>query len=173
MKKLIVMAAAGVLALTLAGCGSDEPPTTEPAQTGDQVEQVESDDGEAAQAVTDAGEAEGEFSIEIGSCTLTEDYEGNPAIVVEYTWTNLSDDAQMFDVAVIAKAFQNGIELDLGTISYDNEQFDMDASWKEIKSGTTQTAYRAFLLDDMSEVTVEVEGWFSDGPVAEKAFTLE
>lgn len=171
MKKLIVMVAAGALALALAGCGSDEPTTTEPAQTGDQAAQVEPAAGETEQAVTDAGEVAGDFTVEIGGCTLTEDYEGKPAIVVEYTWTNLNDEAQMFDVAVLNQAFQNGIELEYAILMSD--EFDTSASMKDIKSGTTQTVYKPYLLDDMSEVTVEVEGWFSDGPVAEKAFTLE
>lgn len=170
MKKLIVMVAAGALALALAGCGSDEPTTTEPAQTGDQAAQVEPDAGEAEQAGTDSGEATA-FEVSIGSCTVTEDYEGNPAIVVEYTWTNNNSEAMMFDVNVITRAFQNGVELDYAILMSD--EFDVDDSMKEIKPGVTQTVYKPYLLDDMSEVTVEVEDWFSDGPVAEKAFTLE
>lgn len=159
-KKLIAVMATCALAMCLAGCGSEESAPAEDAQQPEQAEQTESNGVD-------------EFTIEIGGCTVTEDYEGNPAAVVEYTWTNNAEEAQMFDVAVIAKGFQNGVQLDIATISVDNEQFDMEASWKEIKPGTTQTVYRAYLLEDMSELTIEVEGWISDGPVAEKAFTLE
>lgn len=161
MKKLVATAAACVLAMALVGCSSDESST----------DSKESAPVEQAQKTASAGEAEGDFTVEIGGCTLTEDYEGNPAIVVEYTWTNNNEEAQMFDVAVINQAFQNGIQLDYAFITSD--EFDIDASMKEIKTGATQTVYKPYLLDDMSEVSVEVEGWLTDGPVAEKSFTLE
>lgn len=119
-------------------------------------------------------DAQAKFEVSIDDCTVTSDYAGSPAIVVTYTWTNNSDKDQMFDVAISDKAYQNGIELGFATISSSDATFDMTASMKEIKPGTTQTVQQAFLLDDESDVKVECAELFNldDEVLAEKTFAV-
>lgn len=134
-----------------------------------------SDEGEAAPAEASQEEAvETDFPLTIDGCTTTTDYEGNPAIIVTYTWTNNSDEAQMFSVAIDDKAFQNGVELDFATIMSTDGSFDAQAAMNEIKPGATQTVQQAFLLDDQSDVTVECTEMFdfSDTVLAEQTFSV-
>ena len=95
------------------------------------------------------------------------DYQGDPAIIVTYTWTNNSDSDEMFSVVLSDRCFQNGVQLDSAVIS----GMSTDA-FKEIKPGATQTLQKAYELDDSSPVTVEVTETFTfrDEILAEKTF---
>lgn len=156
MKKLITLAVVCVMAVACVGCSSGE----ETSSTGG---------GEVEPAKVESASG---YTVEIGEATVTEDYEGNAALVVEYTWTNAGDEATMFEVAIDDKAYQNGVQLEYATISVDNKQFDMEASWLEIKPGATQTVYQAFLLADQSDVEIEVTEWLYDDILAEKVVSV-
>ncbi|WP_165044233.1 DUF5067 domain-containing protein [Adlercreutzia sp. ZJ138] len=118
----------------------------------------------------DAASAEVPYVVSIDNCELTTDYQGNPAIVVTYTWTNNSENAQAFDVAIDDKAFQNGVQLDFAVV----DGMDASASWNEVKPGSTNTVQQAFLLDDQSDVTIECTELFSfdNTIIAEKTFSV-
>ncbi|WP_165246892.1 DUF5067 domain-containing protein [Adlercreutzia sp. ZJ141] len=118
----------------------------------------------------EAASAEVPYVVSIDNCELTTDYEGNPAIVVTYTWTNNSENAQAFDVAIDDKAFQNGVQLDFAVV----DGMDASASWNEVKPGSTNTVQQAFLLDDQSDVTIECTELFSfdNTIIAEKTFSV-
>lgn len=151
-KRIIAASFASVLlsfGLILFGCSSDKPESTS------------SETQQAQQATQTEEKSDSKYAVTIDGCDVTTDYEGNPAIVITYTWTNNSDEAQMFDVAIDDKAFQNGVELSFATVSYDSDDYDMMASMKEVKPGGTLTVHQAFLLDDESEVTVQCEELFS------------
>ncbi len=160
------MAATFALAgcLALAGCSSGSTDDSQEATTS----------GDEQSATQEEETVQSDYEVSIDDCVVTEDYEGNSAIVVTFTWTNNSEDNQMFEVAIDATAFQNGIELDYATISVTNEEFDTNSAYNEIKPGTTQTVQQAFLLDDQSEVTVECTEFISldDTLLAEATFSL-
>lgn len=122
---------------------------------------------EAAQS---GGEA-ADYQVTIGEVTTGEDYQGNPAILVSYTFVNNSDEAVSPLVAVSAKAFQNGVQLE-GAIGVDGAE--SSKSMSEIKPGASVTYALAYELTDTSDVTVEVEELFSfsDELLAEKTFSL-
>ena len=122
---------------------------------------------EAAQS---GGEA-ADYQVIIGEATTGEDYQGNPAILVSYTFVNNSDEAVSPLVAVSAKAFQNGVQLE-GAIGVDGAE--SSKSMSEIKPGASVTYALAYELTDTSDVTVEVEELFSfsDELLAEKTFSL-
>ena len=90
--------------LALFGCSSDE------------GRKPSSDEGQVQEAAQQE-EVQTEYPVTIDACAVTSDYQGNPAIVVTYTWTNNSSDPQMFEVAIDDKAFQNGVELSFATIA--------------------------------------------------------
>lgn len=160
-KRAIVLSCAALMALgtpaVLAGCDSGETAGagagSTPAQESSQKEEVKSD-----------------YAVTIDNCTMTSDYEGAPAIIVDYTFTNNSDKETSFAVACTAKAFQNGAELETAVVSEDLGNGYM----AEVKPGATTQARIAYKLTDQSEVSVEVEELFSleEVKIAEKSFPV-
>lgn len=122
---------------------------------------------EAAQS---GGEA-ADYQVTIGEARTVDDYQGNPAIVVAYTFVNNSDKAISPMAAVYAKAFQNGVQLDSAVVT---DGVDSSNSMNEIKPGASVSYELAYELADASDVTVEVEELisFSDELLAEKTFSL-
>lgn len=166
MKKRLVAAAmacavAGSLGLFGCSSGSDAPAKEEAG--GGETQPAQKEEAPAAK-----------YAVSIDDCATTSDYQGNPALVVTYTWTNNSDDDAMFSVAIRDKVFQNGVELDFAVISSSDGSFDTGASMKDIKPGATQTVQKAYLLEDQSDVTIECEESFSfsDELLAEQTFSL-
>lgn len=153
-------AAAVAAPVALAGCdGSSSGGDSAPAAEEQQEEQAE-----------EAAPQESEYVVSIDGSTVTTDYQGAPAIIVDYTFTNNSDDAISFAVACSQKAFQNGVQLETAIVSEDLGNGYM----AEIKPGATTTARMAYSLTDQSDVTVEVEKLISldDTVLAEATFSV-
>lgn len=128
-------------------------------------------DGADAQQPEAAENNQGaDYQVSIGEARMVDDYQGNPAIVVAYTFVNNSDKAISPMVALHEKAFQGGVQLDTAIVS------DMDSSkaMSEIKPGASVSYELAYELADTSDVTIEVEELvsFSDELLAEKTFSL-
>ena len=117
-----------------------------------------------------AEEVESSFDVTIDGCTVTTDYEGAPAIVVDFTFTNNSEEDTSFAVACSQKAFQNGVQLESAIVTEDLG----NGYLAEIKPGATTEARMAFTLTDESDVTVEVEELFSleEKTLAEQTFSV-
>lgn len=113
-------------------------------------------------------ETQSDYAVTIDGSTLTSDYEGSPAIIVDFTFTNNSDKATSFAVACSPKAFQNGVQLETAIVTDDLGNGYM----AEIKPGATTTARLAYSLTDQSDVTVEVSELisFDDALLAEATF---
>ncbi len=131
---------------------------------------------ETAGVTPDDDEAESgsaDYVVTIDSATQTTDYEGKPALVVNYTFTNNSEKDASFLVATSAKAFQDGVELDLAIVS--DGSVDSGSTMNDVKPGATTTAQLAYSLTSTSEVTVEVSELFSfdDTLLATKSFTVQ
>lgn len=147
--------------LALAGCngsdaGDDAPAAEKPAE--EQTEQPAEE------------EASSKYVVTIDGSTVTTDYEGKPAIIVDYTFTNNSDDATSFAVACSQKAFQNGVQLETAVVLDDLG----NGYLAEIKPGATTSARMAYSLADESDVTVEVKELisFDDTILAEATFPV-
>lgn len=147
--------------VALAGCngsdaGDDAPAAEQPAE-----EQTEEPAEEQASS---------KYAVTIDGSTVTTDYEGKPAIIVDYTFTNNSDDATSFAVACSQKAFQNGVQLETAVVLDDLG----NGFLAEIKPGATTSARRAYSLADESDVTVEVTELisFDDTILAEVTFPV-
>ncbi len=152
-RRAVVFAMAGALAFavpfTLAGCGGDA--ADDSAAGEEQTEEVQSD-----------------YAVTIDGSTLTTDYEGAPAIIIDYTFTNNSEEATSFAAACMPKAFQNGVELETAIVNDDLG----NGYTAEIKPGATTQARIAYTLADESEVSIEVTELFSldDVVLAEATF---
>ena len=127
--------------------------------------------GDSGSAAEQSEATQAAYGVTIDDCRVTEDYQGNPAAVVTYTFTNNSDEATSPAVAVHAKAFQNGTELELAVVADAEES---GKSMNEVKPGSSITYESAYELADMSDLTVEVEELFSfsDELIAEQTFSL-
>lgn len=99
-------------------------------------------------------EAASDYAVTIDDCRMTEDYEGNPAAVVTFTFTNNSEETTSPAVALHAQVFQNGTELEMA-ITTDNE--DADKYMNDVKPGSSITYGLAYELEDTSDITVEVQ----------------
>ena len=161
---LVVALAAAVaapLALTACGGGASEPQADAGAPAGEQAQEAEPEEEAPAS----------DYAVTIDGSTVTTDYEGNPAMVIDFSFTNNSDEATSFAVACSQKAFQNGVQLETAIVMDE----DLGNGYMaEIKPGATTQARLAFSLTDESEVTVEVSELFSldDTILAEATFPV-
>ena len=115
--------------------------------------------------------AERKYEVTIDSCNVVDDYEGNPAASITYTWTNNSDEAVSFASAVYPKCFQNGVQLESAIVT----STDSSNYLNEVKPGSTVEVTLDYELQDKSELLVEVKEFisFNDDLLATKTFTLE
>lgn len=157
-KALSFMAAASMGAvLLLSGCGAS---TGEPEVAPAPAETVAAEPAPEIEAPAEEPAAESAFTVEITGSHQTKDYEGKPTLVVDFTFTNGSDEATAFLFAVSDKAFQEGVQLETAIVT-DDKKYDSGNAMKEIKPGTTIEVQSAYLLDGKSEVTIEVTESFS------------
>lgn len=144
MKKLAAVSVG--LLLLLAGCiglPKSALPSAAPAATVGAT-------ASAAKAAT------GKYTVTIDGSHQATDYDGKPVLVVDFTFTNNDTKPAMFLIAIRAKAFQNGVELDTG-IPKDDKAYQVGVGSKEIKPGATVKVQGAYVLADSSEVTIEVQ----------------
>ena len=117
----------------------------------------------------------GDYYVEIKGGTLAEDYEGNLACVITYSWTNNSEETTSAMLSVSEKAFQDGVELDTALIM-DSSIYDSGASMKDVRPGTTIDVQCAFVLNNQtSDVEVELSELFSfskNSPKVVKVYTI-
>ncbi|MEC4177002.1 DUF5067 domain-containing protein [Adlercreutzia sp. R21] len=118
----------------------------------------------------DQAEASSDYAVTIDGCRVTEDYAGEPVAVVTYTFTNNSDDATSFMVALRPQVFQNGVELNTAIGS----DWDSEKYLKDVKPGSSSTVEIGYTLDDESDLTVEVTELisFDDTILAEATFSV-
>lgn len=158
---VVALAAAVAAPLTLTACGGGASEPQADAETTPEEQAQEAEPEEAPQS---------KYAVTIDGSTVTTDYEGNPAVIVDFTFTNNSDEATSFAVACSQKAFQNGVQLETAIVMDDLGNGYM----AEIKPGATTQARLAFSLADESDVTVEVGELFSldDTILAEATFSV-
>lgn len=103
------------------------------------------------------------LDFDVTGFDLIEDYEGNPALIVFFVWTNGTEDTTMFEVPYLMSAYQDGIGLDSATISCEHEYYELtDNLWREVRPGATLEMAKAFSLrSDSPIVEIEVNEWLS------------
>lgn len=158
---VVALAAAVAAPLTLTACGGGASEPQADAETAPEEQAQEAEPEEAPQS---------KYAVTIDGSTVTTDYEGNPAMIIDFSFTNNSDEATSFAVACSQKAFQNGVQLETAIVMDDLGNGYM----AEIKPGATTQARLAFSLADESDVTVEVSELFSldDTILAEATFLV-
>lgn len=162
MKKIIPFALSLALLVSLFGCGgsSEQQKSKETATPSQNVETPSEKPSEQIPeetempAVNGAGDL-GDYHVEIKGAALGEDYEGNPIIVITYSWTNNSDETKSPMWTISEKAFQDGVELDTAIVM-NSDVYDSGASMKEVRPGTTIEAQCAFVMTSESIVEFEM-----------------
>ena len=168
--KCSILAITALLALSLCACGSSEEPA--PASDPVPVSPAPTETEEPEQAAPSSTATLGDYTVEIGDAFMATDWEGNPALVVTYTWTNNSDSATSALVALQDKAFQDSVQLEIAMMDV-VEGYDSGASMLEVQPGGTHTYQQAYVCTSTtSPVQVTVEELFGDGTTAEKTFDI-
>lgn len=111
-------------------------------------------------AATDEPVATSDYAVTIDGAEKAKDYQKRAVLIVSYTFTNNSNEAQSFIFAVVHKAFQNGVQLEDAIVT--DGKHGSANSMKEIKPGATIKVYEAYVLDDKkAPVQIEVGESFS------------
>lgn len=154
---VVALAAAVSTPLTLAACGGDGSKDGAEATSEVQVQEAEP-------------ETASDYAVTIDGCTVASDYEGSPAVIVDFTFTNNSDEETSFAASCSPKVFQNGVQLEMAIVTEDLG----NGYLAEIKPGATTQARLAYSLADESDITVEVEELisFDDTMLAEATFSV-
>lgn len=164
-----------IMLLGLSACGEDSPATDEPNSSS--IEDSANIDSNEPEAPKEAEKSEnpepvsggkmeqagtlGNFDVAIKGAQLAEDYEGNPAIIITYSWTNNSEETTSVMVSMIEKAFQDGLELDTAII-VDSDIYDSDITMKDVRPGTTIDTQCAYVLtSDTAVVEFEISEFLS------------
>lgn len=160
-------AASGVLVLALAGCGSGS------SASGSKS----SDDSSSAKQEQTAKKAdpkkEASVKVTIDGAQMATDYEGNPCVVVNYTFTNVSNkDAQSFLSSAYAEVYQNGVQCDTAA----TDAVDGDSASTNVQAGHSVQLQEAYSVKDTSDIEVKVyavENMFDGNtPLAEQKISL-
>lgn len=172
-RKWMILILAAALSVSLAACGEAETADTqEPTEstTEEQAEPAAQEDA-AEPADTTSGEV-GDYTVSIGDCAFTTDYEGNKAIVISYDFTNNSDETVTPLWSLDTTAFQDGISLEVA-ITMDDSVYKAETSQKELRPGASmENCQIAYVLDSDSPVEFEIGPLFGD-PVLTKTFEVQ
>ena len=151
MKRILTILLSLLLLLTIVGCGSQE--GTEPDKVEqDELEQKEEEIEESNDDTIVEEVTVGEDIIVINSVEQSKDEEDNDNVVIEFTWTNNSDETTNWVSGVFDQVFQDGQELETATIKDD----DYENVMKEIRPGTTLEGVRR-AYTPISENPLELE----------------
>ena len=157
-KRALALIFAAFMSLSMTACGNSTTPQDSTGET--QQETAETAEPEEP-AQTDSG-AVGDYDVTIGDCAFGTDYEGNKMIVVNYDFTNNSDEAIAPFVGISMQAFQDGVELEMA-IAMDASVYDAAIGQKELKPGASLAGCQfAYVLTSESPVEVEVGPLFGD-----------
>lgn len=166
-KRALTLIFAAFMALSMTACGNSTSPQD---STGGNAAETQQETQPEEPAKTDSG-AVGDYDVTIGDCVFGTDYEGNKMIVVNYDFTNNSDETIAPLWALSVQAFQDGVQLDVA-IALDTSVYDAGVAQKELKPGASMTGCQsAFVLTSESPVEVEVAPLIGD-PVLFKTFEV-
>ena len=147
-KKWIIIAVVAVVIIliaVIASGGSDDSSSEDSnASAGTSAVSAESEEK--------ANDTVGDYKCVVKGAKLCKDLTGKDAVLITYEFTNNSDSAVSFDVALDARAYQDGVGLETAILDEDTDYLDVD-----IKPGVTKEVKKAYNLRDTStEIEIEV-----------------
>lgn len=116
----------------------------------------------------------GDYNVVIESCRLAKDYSGKPIAIIKYKFTNDSDDAISFWLAIDDNVYQNDIGLNICYLAADSANYSTDNQYKDVRKGATLEVEVAYELNDTSTpIQVEVCEYISfNNKKVTKTFTI-
>ena len=101
-----------------------------------------------------------ETTIKIADMFLSKDYEKKDVLVVKYEFTNGEDRPVIFSATFDDKVYQNGVECSSLAVFCDD--VDSGTAIASVKPGVTYIVEVGYLLNDKSDVEIEVKEAFGD-----------
>ncbi len=101
-----------------------------------------------------------ETTIKISEVFISKDYKDRDVLVVKYEFTNGDDKPHSFSTSFEDKVYQNGVECSSLAVICDD--VDSNTTLASIKPGVTTIVEEGYLLNDMSDVEIEVKEWLGD-----------
>lgn len=92
-------------------------------------------------------------------------------VVVYFDFTNNSKDNEAFIYNYNVTCFQNGKELDYPLASFDIDEYNNAA--RELQTGANLTVARIYILEDKSDVDLEVTPWGSNKKLMKLTLKVE
>ena len=139
----------------------------------------DSSDSDDDQGAGDANQNEngsnlGNYNVVIKSCRLAEDYEGNPIVIITYSFTNNDKDPANFSYTFEDNVYQNGIGLNECYFVSEEANYSSDNQLKDIKQGATIEVEVAYVLNDTTtDLEVEVNELISfNEKIVKKTFKI-
>lgn len=111
----------------------------------------------------------GKYTVALKGFTLSKDYQGKPAVVITYNWTNNGDKAESAAVALHCHVFQNKVECDTAVVM-DDKAYNAENIMKDIQPGASLDVQQAYVLQDSANpIDVEISELisFSDAQVTQ------
>ena len=116
---------------------------------------------EAPAAPLEASGTLGNYAVQIHDCEFTTDYLGNPAILIDFSFTNNSEENVSATVALQYMGFQNGVQLEYAYFT-DEAIYNSDDLSKDVQPGASIDLTVAYsLTSDTAPVEFEVSELFS------------
>ena len=129
------------------------------AYTIEDYKQITVMDETMTMADVEAKVSESEFDVSVDNVTITDDGEGHNVIVIDYTFTNNSDEATSFGSAVEANLFQDGVALSSGYLNYKHPLADeegFEKAYTDVKSGGSVKIRSVYQLTSSSNVEIQL-----------------
>lgn len=171
MKKMFAIGLVLALALLLAACGGTPAPPAPPSSSAPPAEA--SPAPAPAPAPKPPETTTSQYIVELNGVTVVSDYEGNPAVLIDYVFTNNSEETTSAGAALNIQVFQNGVELESAFVTLEDYE---DDSYKDIRPGASINVSSAYSLGDTSaSIEVEVRDWQllpDNSIIAYKEFSL-
>lgn len=101
-----------------------------------------------------------EYEVKVTDYFLSKDYKDEEVLVVEYEWTNNSDEPKSFITVFDDKLYQNGVECDDSVVGCDD--VNSDDAWANIQPGTTFKVKCDYYIRDKSPINIVVTRWLGD-----------
>ena len=147
-RKLMMIAAAAMLAVMLTACGSSGAQTQD---TGSATTAAQTDEASTEDTAEPSDGTLGSYAVEIKGAKLCKDYEGNNAIMITYSWTNNSDETTSPMGSMVEEAFQDGVQLDAAIVD-----FEYNDGLTDVRPGTTIDVDVIYELPGDSTVEFEI-----------------
>ena len=156
--KFITLLLISCMALSIVACGdsgsSDSQQSDSQNEQNDTSEQQEEQNEQEDEVDDGIINFDGEgYNITYVKHELSEDYEGNPCLLVYYTYTNNGEEASSAAVNSYLQVFQNGIQCDTAILMDSPDAYGN--YMKDIQPGYSIEVCQAFCLEDTSDVTLE------------------